>query len=50
VAAIRGFLEDWLGAYEEYEIEAEEILDLGNGVVLFVIRSPLVRLAARVAE
>jgi ketosteroid isomerase-like protein len=33
VAAIRGFLEDWLGAYDEYEIEPEEILDLRNGVV-----------------
>jgi ketosteroid isomerase-like protein len=33
VAAIRGFLEDWLGAYDEYEIEPEEILDLGDGVV-----------------
>jgi ketosteroid isomerase-like protein len=38
VAAIRGFLEDWLGAYDEYEIEPEEILDLGNGVVFVVIR------------
>src|SRR3984893_2489817 len=38
VAAIRGFLEDWLGAYGEYEIEPEEILDLGNGVVFVVIR------------
>lgn len=33
VAAIRGFLEDWLSAYEEFEMEPEEILDLGNGVV-----------------
>ena len=38
VAAIRGFFEDWLGAYEEYEIEPEEILDLGNGVVFVVTR------------
>jgi ketosteroid isomerase-like protein len=38
VAAIRGFLEDWLGAYEEYEIEPEEIVDLGNGVVFVVTR------------
>jgi ketosteroid isomerase-like protein len=38
VAAIRGFLEDWLGAYEEFGMEPEEILDLGNGVVFAVIR------------
>src|ERR1700730_9238133 len=38
VAAIRGFFEDWLGAYEEWELEPEEILDLGNGVVLVVAR------------
>jgi len=38
VAAIRGFLEDWLGAYEEFEMEPEQILDLGNGVVFVVIR------------
>jgi ketosteroid isomerase-like protein len=33
VPAIRGFLEDWLGAYEKFELEPREILDLGNGVV-----------------
>jgi ketosteroid isomerase-like protein len=38
VAAIRGFLEDWLGAYEEFGMEPEEILDLGNGVVFAVIQ------------
>jgi ketosteroid isomerase-like protein len=31
-AAARGFLEDWFASYEEYELEAEEIFDLGNGV------------------
>jgi ketosteroid isomerase-like protein len=53
VGAIRGFAEDGLGAYDEFEIEPEEIFDLGNGVVFVVIRltgrpvgsagSPLVR-------
>ena len=28
----RGFLEDWFVSYEEYELEAEESLDLGKGV------------------
>jgi ketosteroid isomerase-like protein len=34
--AIRGFLEEWLGAYEEYKQEVEEIQVLGNGVVFVV--------------
>ena len=37
LAAIRGFFEDWLGAYEEYAMEAEEIVDLGNGVTFAVL-------------
>jgi ketosteroid isomerase-like protein len=36
--AIRSFLEDWLGSYEEYEYEQEEAFDLGNGVVFVVSR------------
>ncbi len=35
--AIRGFLEDWWGAYEEFEAKAEEVLDLGNGVTFATI-------------
>ena len=31
--AIRRFLEDWIGSFDAYEREAEEILDLGNGVI-----------------
>jgi ketosteroid isomerase-like protein len=37
-AAIRGFLEGWLAAYEEFEIEPEEIRNLGHGVVFVAIR------------
>jgi ketosteroid isomerase-like protein len=33
VAAIRGFYEDWIGAYDDYRIAVEEIVDLGNGIV-----------------
>jgi ketosteroid isomerase-like protein len=33
---IRAFFEEWLGAYEEYEQEVEEIQDLGNGVTFAV--------------
>jgi ketosteroid isomerase-like protein len=36
-AAIRGFLEDWFGAYEELEVELEQVRDLGNGVVFAVV-------------
>ena len=31
-AAIRDFLEDWLGAYDDLALEVEELLDLGEGV------------------
>jgi ketosteroid isomerase-like protein len=43
-AAIRSFLEDWIGAYEEYDYKEEEALNLGNGV-LFVVASIGGRLA-----
>ena len=36
-AAIRSFLADWRSTYEEYEIEPQDIRDLGNGVVLAVV-------------
>ena len=38
IAIIRSFIEDWTGGYEEYRVEAQELLDLGNGVVLVVAR------------
>jgi ketosteroid isomerase-like protein len=36
-AAVRGFFEDWVGSYELFEVELEECLDVGNGIVLSVI-------------
>src|SRR3954471_21849319 len=36
-AAIRGFLEEWFGAYEELNFELEEVSDLGGGVVFAVV-------------
>ncbi len=36
-AAIRSFLEDWFGTYEELEIGLEEVRDLGNGIVFAVV-------------
>ena len=34
--AMRGFFEDWIGAYEDYEIEMEEHIDFGNDVTFSV--------------
>jgi ketosteroid isomerase-like protein len=36
-ATIRGFLDDWFGAYEELEYELEEVSHLGGGVVFAVV-------------
>ena len=36
-AAVRSFLEDWFGNYEELEFGLEEGRDLGNGVVFAVV-------------
>jgi uncharacterized protein (TIGR02246 family) len=36
-AAIRSFLEEWFGAYEELAYGFEEVRDLGNGVVFTVV-------------
>jgi ketosteroid isomerase-like protein len=36
-AAIRGFLEDWQGAYEEFAVETEEVLYHCNGVTVAVL-------------
>jgi uncharacterized protein (TIGR02246 family) len=36
-AAIRSFLEDWFGTYEELEYGLEEVRDLGKGVVFAVV-------------
>jgi ketosteroid isomerase-like protein len=38
VAAIRGFLADWLANYEGFAVTLEEVRDLGNGVTFGVIR------------
>ena len=34
--AVRAFFEDWIGTFEEWEVELEEFCDLGNGVVFYV--------------
>jgi ketosteroid isomerase-like protein len=36
LTAIREHGEDWMGSYEEFEIEIEQALDLGNGVTFSV--------------
>jgi hypothetical protein len=37
--AIRGFWEDWLGPYEEYELEGEDFGDFRHGVTFGVVVS-----------
>jgi ketosteroid isomerase-like protein len=36
VEAIRSFLEDWFGAFEHYQVDVEQAVDLG-GDVIFVV-------------
>jgi len=36
--AIRKFFEDWVAVYEEFQLEAKDIVDLGNGVTLGVFQ------------
>jgi ketosteroid isomerase-like protein len=36
-ATIRGFLDEWFGAYEELDFELEEVSHLGGGVVFAVV-------------
>jgi len=36
VAAIRVFLEEWSGPYEDWGLDVEEVLNLGNGVTFSV--------------
>ena len=37
LAAIRGFFEEWVGTFEEFGIQPEEILELGGGVTFAVV-------------
>jgi len=37
VEAIRSFLKDWFGAFEEYQVDVEEAVDLGGGVIFAVV-------------
>jgi ketosteroid isomerase-like protein len=36
-AGVRRFLEDWFGGLEEFEVQVEQLHDLGNGIVLAVV-------------
>ena len=35
--AIRSFLEEWFGGYEELELKLEDVRDLGSGVLFAVV-------------
>jgi len=45
-AAIRGLLEDFLSAYQEFHAEADEVSDIGNGVTFGVTISRVASAAA----
>jgi ketosteroid isomerase-like protein len=36
-SAVRAFVEEWNGSYEEFELALEEVVDLGNEVVFAVV-------------
>ena len=36
-SAIRSFFEDWIGAYESFQLKTREAHDLGNGVIYGVV-------------
>jgi ketosteroid isomerase-like protein len=36
LSAIRSFFEDWIGAFEEFSMTADEVVDLGQDVVFAV--------------
>ncbi len=36
--AVRGFIEDWLGCYDVFNTEAEEVVEIGSGVTFVVGR------------
>ena len=38
VAAIRGFVDDWFATWRDLVLQAEEIVDLGHGVVFAPVR------------
>jgi ketosteroid isomerase-like protein len=38
LVAIRAFFKDWIGAFANFEMKLEEMVDLGNGVVFAVAR------------
>jgi ketosteroid isomerase-like protein len=37
-SAIRGFMQEWTAAYEEFEMQPEEILELGGGITFSTVR------------
>ena len=39
VAAIRSFLADWFGAFEDYRVDLEEAVDFGDGVIFVVVNA-----------
>ncbi|HEY4428239.1 MAG TPA: nuclear transport factor 2 family protein [Solirubrobacteraceae bacterium] len=47
LSAIRAFFEDWIGAFDEFEMKLEEVEDLGGGLVFAVARQDALPAGAR---
>jgi ketosteroid isomerase-like protein len=39
VEAIRSFLKDWSRAFDEYQVDVEEAVDLGDGVIFVAVNA-----------
>ena len=39
VEAIRSFLKDWFGAFEDYQVDVEEAVDFGGGVIFVAVNA-----------
>lgn len=37
-AAIRDFWQDWIGSFDQFEVEFEDVVDVGSGVLFVVLR------------
>jgi ketosteroid isomerase-like protein len=39
VEAIRSFVADWFGAFEDYRVDVEQVIDMGGGVTFVVVNA-----------
>src|SRR4051794_15330015 len=46
-ASIRAFFGDWIGSFDEYQLQLKEVVDAGNGIVLAGLRDARARRSHR---